>query len=160
MFDSDLAELYGISTGRLNEQVRRNMDRFPKGFMFQLTMHEYLFLRSQIVTLEPLRSQIATLKTSRGKHRKYLAHVFTQEGVVMLSGVLRSPRAIQVNIAIMRTFVRLRELLSTHKEILGWLTELEKKYDEWFRIVFEAIQQMMREPDTPKNPIGFRPNTK
>ncbi|MEK7606436.1 MAG: ORF6N domain-containing protein [Patescibacteria group bacterium] len=168
MIDSDLAELYGISTGRLNEQVRRNHERFPSDFMFELTPEETRCLKSQFVTSKPsvslifqsgiskeegLISQFAISK-GRGGRRKPL-FAFTQEGVAMLSSVLRSPRAVQVNIAIMRAFVRLHEILSTHKELSKRLNELEKKYDDRFRIVFEAIRNMMQHPEPPQNKIGF-----
>lgn len=133
MLDSDLAELYQVSVRRLNEQVRRNAKRFPTDFMFQLTVEEY----------EVLRSQIATLKPGRGKHRKYLPLVFTEQGVAMLSGVLNSDRAIHVNIEIMRAFVRLRRILATHKDLAQKLTALESKYDGQFKIVFEAIRRLM-----------------
>jgi hypothetical protein len=148
MLDSDLAELYGVTTKRLNEQVRRNLKRFPLDFMFQLTFDE----------AAGLRSQIATLKTGRGQHRKYLPYAFTEQGVAMLSTVLNSDRAIEVNIAIMRAFVRLREILSTHKDLARKLDALEKKYDENFRVVFEAIRQLMTPPADPagkKRRIGF-----
>lgn len=133
MLDSDLAELYEVPPKRLNEQVRRNINRFPEDFMFQLTENEY----------ESLRSQIATLEKGRGKHRKYLPLVFTEQGVAMLSSVLHSERAVQVNIAIMRAFVNLRELLETHKDLAKKLNQLERKYDHQFKVVFDAIRQLM-----------------
>ena len=114
--DSELAALYGVSTKRFNEQVRRNRKRFPADFLFQLTAEES----------SSLRSQSATLKAGRGRHRKYLPYVFTEQGVAMLSTVLNSKRAIGVNIAIMRTFVRLRQILATHKELAERLTAMEK----------------------------------
>jgi phage regulator Rha-like protein len=118
MLDSHLALLYGVSTKRLNEQVRRNISRFPDDFMFQLTQAEY----------ELLRSQIATSKYGSGG-RRYLPLAFTEQGVAMLSTVLNSERAIQVNIAIMRAFVKLRQILATHKDLVHKLEELEKKYE-------------------------------
>ncbi|MBI5217258.1 MAG: ORF6N domain-containing protein [Ignavibacteriae bacterium] len=145
MLDSHLAELYGVPTKRLNEQVSRNRRRFPDDFMFQLTGDEY----------ESLRSQFATLKTGRGTHRKYLPYVFTEQGVAMLSSVLNSERAILVNIEIMRAFVRLREILSTHKDLARKLEELENKYDSQFQIVFQAMKKLMAPPDPPKRRIGF-----
>ncbi|TAK66774.1 MAG: ORF6N domain-containing protein [Bacteroidetes bacterium] len=150
MLDKDLAELYGVTTKRLNEQVRRNVTRFPDDFMFQLSEHEY----------ESLRSHFATLKKGRGKHRKYLPLVFTEQGVAMLSSVLNSERAITVNVAIMRAFVRLRDLLSSNKELARKLEELEKKYDYQFKIVFDAIRKLMNPlekpvPEKPKRAIGF-----
>jgi len=117
LLDEDLAKLYGVSTKRLNEQVRRNRKRFPPDFMFELTDEESL----------ALRSQIATLKRGRGRHRKYLPFAFTEQGVAMLSSVLRSDRAIQVNIAIMRAFVRLREILASHKDLARKLEEMERR---------------------------------
>ena len=146
MLDSDLALLYGVSIKRLNEQVRRNCRRFPADFMFQLTKEES----------EVLRSQFATLEKGRGQHRKYLPYAFTEQGVAMLSSVLNSERAISVNIEIMRAFVRLRQLLSTHKDLARKLEELEKKYDEQFAVVFRAIRELMTPPEPPKKrPIGF-----
>ncbi len=145
MLDADLAELYGVSTKRLNEAVRRNASRFPEDFMFQLSREE----------AESLRSQIATLKTGRGKHRKFLPYAFTEQGVAMLSGVLQSPRAVQVNIAIMRTFVRMRRMLVSHEELARKVDILEKKYDSQFRMVFDAIRALMEPPKTPRRRIGF-----
>jgi phage regulator Rha-like protein len=150
MLDSDLAAMYGVSTKRLNEQVRRNLKRFPDDFMFRLTETE----------AAALRSQFATLKTGRGQHRKYRPFAFTEQGVAMLSSVLNSDRAVEVNIAIMRAFVRLREILSTHKDLAAKLEKMEKKlgeHDQHFQVVFEAIRQLMA-PPTPapkKRRIGF-----
>lgn len=145
MLDSHLAELYAVTTKRLNEQVRRNLKRFPVDFMFQLTREEY----------DALRSHFATLEKGRGRHRKYLPYVFTEQGVAMLSSVLNSERAIAVNIEIMRAFVRLREILSTHKDLARKLEELERTYDAQFRVVFEAIRMLMTPPEPPKGRIGF-----
>ncbi len=144
MLDSDLAELYGVTTKRLNEQVRRNLSRFPADFVFQLTESES----------DLLRSQIATSKIGRGG-RRYLPYVFTEQGVAMLSSVLSSERAIKVNIEIMRAFVRLRQILSSNKELSRRLDELEKKYDAQFRVVFDAIRQLMTPSEPKKRPIGF-----
>jgi hypothetical protein len=146
ILDHDLADLYEVSTKRLNERVRRNLARFPEDFMFQLTEEE----------AEALRSQFATSKKSRGG-RRYLPYVFTEQGVSMLSSVLNSERAIEVNIAIMRAFVRLREMLASHKDLSRKLDELEKKYDSHFKIVFEAIRQLMAPPTETekKRRIGF-----
>jgi len=146
ILDSDLAELYGVSTKRLNEQVRRNIGRFPVDFMFQLSPDE----------ATGLRSHFATLDTGRGKYRKYLPYVFTEQGVAMLSSVLNSERAVQVNIAIMRAFVRLRELIATNKDLARHLDELEKKYDTQFKVVFDAIRQLMAPPQKPRRSIGFK----
>jgi hypothetical protein len=146
MLDRDLAAMYGVTTGNLNKAVQRNLSRFPADFMFQLTADEADSLRFQIGSLQ------------RGLHFKYLPLVFTQEGVAMLSGVLRSPRAEQVNIAIMRAFVRLRETLSLHKELAHKLSELERKienHDENIRTLFEAIHQLMTPPEQPRREIGF-----
>lgn len=145
MLDSDLSTLYEVSTKRLNEQVRRNIKRFPADFMFRLSKEEADFLRSQN----------ATLKTSRGKHRKYLPFVFTEQGVAMLSSVLNSERAIQVNIEIMRTFIKLRRVLATHKDLARKLEQLEKKYNAQFKAVFEAIWKLMEVEAKPKRRIGF-----
>jgi hypothetical protein len=146
MLDSDLAKLYGVPTGRLNEQVQRNRRRFPPDFMFQLTKEEEGLLRSQI----------ATLKRGRGQHRKYQPHVFTEQGVAMLSSVLRSERAIQVNIEIMRTFVRLRRMAMSHADLARRLDVLESRYDAKFKEVFDAIRQLMEPPPQPPKPsIGF-----
>jgi hypothetical protein len=150
MLDSDLAQLYGVTTKRLNEQVRRNLKRFPDDFVIQLTADE----------AESLRSQFATLKAGRGQHRKYLPLAFTEQGVAMLSSVLNSDRAIDVNIAIMRAFVRLREIISTHKDLAAKLERLERKlgeHDEHFHVVFEAIRQLMAPPPAAgkKRRIGF-----
>jgi hypothetical protein len=146
LLDNDLAALYGVETRVLNQAVARNIDRFPADFMFRLTATEY----------EALRSQTVTLKPGRGKHRKYLPLVFTEQGVAMLSSVLNSDRAVAVNIEIMRTFVRLREMLSSNTELARRLEELEKKYDAQFRVVFDAIRQLMVPPTTAdKRRIGF-----
>jgi hypothetical protein len=121
----------------------RNINRFPPDFMFELTKEEY----------QSLRYQFGTLK--RGEHSKYLPLAFTEQGVAMLSSVLNSSRAIEVNILIMRAFVRLRGMISSHKELLRKLEDIEKKYDEQFRVVFEAIRQLMTPPDPPRKKIGF-----
>lgn len=154
MLDADLAQLYGVPTKVFNQAVKRNRDRFPSDFMFQLTDEEFDFLRSQFVTLE----------TGRGRHRKYLPYAFTEQGVAMLSSVLRSKRAVHVNIEIMRAFVRLREIVATHKDLSRKLEALEKKYDAQFRIVFDAIRQLMasRNPRNERLALALkkeRPNT-
>jgi hypothetical protein len=146
MLDADLAELYGVETRVLVQAVKRNIDRFPEDFMFQLSKEEVDFLRSQIVTL----------KKGRGQHSKYLPYAFTEQGVAMLSSVLRSQRAIQVNIEIMRAFIRLRQMLASHVELARKLDALEKKYDAQFKQVFEAIRQLMAPPEPKRRPIGFR----
>jgi hypothetical protein len=146
MLDADLAELYGVETRVLVQAVKRNLERFPEDFMFQLSKEEVDFLRSQIVTL----------KKGRGQHSKYLPYAFTEQGVAMLSSVLRSQRAIQVNIEIMRTFIRLRQMLASHVELARKLDALEKKYDAQFKQVFEAIRRLMAPPEPKRRPIGFR----
>ena len=159
MIDRDLAILYKVNTKQLNQQVKRNRDRFPEDFMFQLTHEEAESLRSQIVTLNEggyvSRSQNVTLK--RGQHLKYLPYVFTEQGVAMLSSVLKSKRAALVNIAIMRAFVKLREIMATHKELRQKIEEMEKKYDGQFRDVFEAIKRLMAYPNEgyKRTKIGF-----
>ena len=146
MLDSDLAALYGVTTKRLNEQVRRNLRRFPADFMFELSPDEAAVLRSQI----------ATLKAGRGTHRKYLPYVFTEQGVAMLSSVLNSEQAAQVHIEIMRAFVRLREMIATNRDLARRPDELEKRYDAQFKGVFDAIRQLMAPPVKPRRSIGFR----
>ncbi len=149
MLDSDLAELYQVPTKSLNLAVRRNMDRFPADFMFQLTKEE----------AGALRFQIETSNKGRGG-RRYLPYAFTQEGVAMLSSILNSPRAIQVNIAIMRAFVRIRELTVGHKDLARKLEELEKKYqahDVQIKAVFDAIRKLIEQPAPPRRRIGFSP---
>jgi hypothetical protein len=142
MLDMDLADLYGVETKRLNEQVKRNIERFPDDFMFQLTKAESVNLKSQIAT-------------SRWGGRRTIPFAFTEQGVAMLSSVLNSKRAVQVNIEIMRTFVHLRRLLLSNKDLSRRLNELEKKYDTQFKIVFDAIRQLMVPEPKPKQRIGF-----
>jgi hypothetical protein len=145
MLDADLAVMYGVTTGNLNLAVKRNAKRFPSDFMFKVTTEE----------AEALRSQSATSK-GRGGRRKP-ATVFTEQGVAMLSSVLRTERAMLVNVEIMRAFVRLRHLLATNADLARRLDSLESKYDKQFSIVFEAIRQLMVEPEPPKPaPIGFK----
>ena len=147
MLDRDLAELYQVPTKAFNQAVKRNRHRFPPDFMFQLNAQEMEFLRSQIVTLE--------MGNGRGRHAKYAPFVFTEQGVAMLSSILNSKRAVQVNIAIMRAFVRMREIMSTHKELLQKITSMERNYDQQFQVVFTAIRELMEPPPTPKRRIGF-----
>ena len=144
MLDADLAGLYGVTTKRLNEQVRRNRSRFPEDFMFQLTSTE----------AASLRSQIATSNKGRGG-RRYAPYAFTEQGVAMLSTVLNSERAIQVNIEIMRAFVHLRQMLASNAQLARKLNALEKKYDAQFRVVFDAIRELMAPPEPKKRKIGF-----
>lgn len=156
MFDRDLAELYGVETKVLNQAVKRNRERFPVDFMFQLSLNEANLWWSQFAALNRkkgrLRSQIVTSKKGG---RRYLPYVFTEQGVAMLSSVLKSQRAVQVNIAIMRTFVKLREILLTNKELREKIEKMEKKYDEKFKIVFEVIKKLIINEQKPKNSIGF-----
>jgi hypothetical protein len=160
LLSQHLAELYGVTVGALNQAVKRNRARFPDDFMFQLTPEEFQRLRSQIVTSirgASLRSQTVILK--RGEHMKYLPYAFTEQGVAMLSSVLRSPRAVEVNIAIMRTFVQLRRLMDSNRDLARKIEAMEKKYDEQFAVVFDAIKQLIAEDDArkaqPKRRIGF-----
>ncbi|OGV77954.1 MAG: hypothetical protein A3K19_12400 [Lentisphaerae bacterium RIFOXYB12_FULL_65_16] len=146
ILDRDLAALYGVATKNLNKAVARNPDRFPSDFMFQLTQEEALASRFQTGTLK------------RGQNIKYLPYAFTEEGVAMLSSVLRSPQAIQVNVAIMRAFVRLRETLAVHRDLAHKLAELERRiegHDESIHTLFEAIRHLMAPPDKPRRRIGF-----
>jgi len=151
MLDRDLAQLYGVETRVLNQTVRRNIDRFPEDFMFRLTREEIMRISQIVISSDPLGMK--TLKFSKN------VMVFTEHGVAMLSSVLNSPRAIRVNIQIMRTFAKLREMISLNKDLARRLDELEKKYDSQFKIVFEAIRQLMAppepEPVPPKKRIGF-----
>ncbi|NQT10990.1 MAG: ORF6N domain-containing protein, partial [Desulfobacteraceae bacterium] len=144
LVDADLAQLYGVETKILNKAVKRNLDRFPEDFMFQLTAEE----------AENLRFQIGTSKKQRGG-RRYLPYAFTEQGVAMLSGVLNSPRAVKVNVEIMRAFVRLRQLMATHTDLARKLTALEQKYDKQFKVVFDAIRALMTPPAKPRKKIGF-----
>lgn len=146
MLDNELAMLYGVETKVLKQAVRRNQDRFPGDFLFQLNDDEKRTLRSQFVTLE----------TGRGKHSKYPPFAFTEQGVAMLSGILHSPRAVQTNIAIMRTFVSLRKWMESNKKLESRIRQLEGKYDQQFKVVFEAIRQLIREDVSQRRPIGFR----
>lgn len=155
MLDTDLAELYGVETRVLVQAVKRNRDRFPADFMFQLTKEEAESLRFQ-TEISNLRSHSVISRSPHGG-RRYLPYAFTEQGVAMLSGVLHSKRAVQVNVAIMRTFVQLREMLATHKDLARKLEALEKKYDRQFRVVFDAIRELMTPEEPPKQrQIGFQ----
>lgn len=148
MLDSDLAELYRVTTKRLNEQVKRNRERFPADFMFQLSAEEAV----------ALRSQFATSNRRRGG-RRYLPFAFTEHGAVMLATVLNSPVAVQASIQVVRAFVKLREMLSTHRELAKKLADLEKRiegHDEEITALFDAIRELMEPPDKPNKRIGFR----
>lgn len=171
MLSTDLAKLYGVQAKVLIQAVKRNKERFPIDFMFQLTKQEYEILRSQNVTLETsfnekgenmaldmsrTRSQIVTLK-GKGSNIKYFPFAFTEQGVAMLSSVLRSNQAIKVNIEIMRTFVKLRKLLATNTLLAEKIELMEKNYDKKFKIVFDALNALMQEElKDPTDPIGFR----
>jgi len=144
MLDSDLATLYGVETKALNRAVKRNLDRFPEDFMFQITPQE----------LKNLMFQFGTSSYGHGGRRKP-AYAFTEQGVAMLSSVLRSQRAVKVNIEIMRAFVRIRQWLASNTELARKLAELENKYDAQFKVVFDAIRELMRPPETPRKRIGF-----
>lgn len=161
MLDKDLAALYDVPTRTLNQAVRRNLSRFPADFMFQLTWEETRFLRSQFVILDQPggsrsaispRSQSVTMK--RGRHLKYRPYVFTEQGVAMLSSVLKSERAVLVNVEIMRAFVRMRQILAAHADLARKLDALESKYDAQFKVVFDAIRQLMK-PEPKQGHIGF-----
>ena len=146
ILDRDLAELYGVTTGNLNKAVKRNIDRFPDDFMFQLTKEEY----------EAVRFQFGIFET--GRHSKYLPNAFTEQGVAMLSSVLRSRRAVKVNIEIMRAFVRIREMLGAHGELAVRLKELENRFedhDEQIHNIFEAIRVLISGDEKQKRKIGF-----
>jgi hypothetical protein len=167
LLDFDLALLYGVTTKALNQAVKRNRDRFPNDFMFQLTAEEVLILRSQTVTSSPQgttnqqimkhRSQIVTSSKKHGGAR-YRPYAFTEQGIAMLSSVLNSERAVKVNIAIMRAFVKLRWALETNRELAQKFSELERrvdKHDEEVAAILEAIRQLMTPPEEPRREIGF-----
>jgi hypothetical protein len=168
MIDFDLAELYGVPTKRLNEQVSRNKKRFPKDFMFQLTKEEAENLRSQVVisnanlrsqiATSSLRSQIATSKTGRGGRRRP-PYAFTEQGVAMLSSVINNEQAIEVNIAIMRAFVQLRQMLETNEELNRKFAAVIRKlstHDKYFKVVFDELKKLTEEPVPPNRQIGFK----
>lgn len=172
MLDFDLAELYGVTTSRLNEHVTRNRKRFPDDFMFRLTREEAESLRSQFATSnaetqdllgknEILRSQFAISSLEHGG-RRYLPRAFTEQGVAMLSSVLNSEQAIEVNIAIMRAFVRLRQMLETNEELNRKFAAVIRKlstHDKYFKVVFEELQKLTEKPAPPKRQIGFKKNS-
>ncbi|MCX6761741.1 MAG: ORF6N domain-containing protein [Candidatus Moranbacteria bacterium] len=156
MFSSDLATLYGVEMRALNQAVRRNIERFPEDFAFELNKKEFEIWKSQIVTSNPknknLKSQFVI--SSWGGHRKPPL-VFTEQGVAMLSAVLKSKRAVAVSIQIVRTFVKLREILSTHKQLREKVELMEDKYDKSFKVVFQMIARLMKEDTEPRKKIGF-----
>lgn len=145
MLDSDLAVLYGVTTGRLNEQVKRNRGRFPADFMFRL----------QATEARSLISQFAISNSGRGGRRK-LPNVFTEHGAVMLASVLNTPIAVATSVEVVRAFLRLRQLLESNAELARKLDALEKRYDGQFRVVFEAIRELMNPPPAPAKRVGFR----
>ena len=152
ILDFDLSELYDVQTKVLNQAVKRNLQRFPEDFMFQLTENEYESLRSQIVTLK---------ENGRGKHKKYLPFAFTEQGIAMLSGILNSEVAINVNIAIMRTFVMIRRFAIEHKELNSKLLEMESKYEKQFSDIYEALNFIIKRVETEtlqkeRNQIGYK----
>ncbi len=152
MLDADLSELYGVTTKRLNEQVKRNMDRFPVDFAFQLTTEEWENFKTQ--KDDSNRSQIAT---GSQKHRdpRFLPWVFTEHGAIMAATVLNSKQAVAMSVYVVRTFIHLRQMLATHKDLARKLEEMEKKYDSQFKGVFDAIRQLMTPPEPKKRKIGF-----
>ena len=148
ILDSDLASLYGVETKALNRAVQRNLARFPSDFLMQLTAEEF----------DSLRYQFGTLKIGRGQHRKYLPYAFTEHGAFMAAGLLNSPRAVEVSVFVVRAFVKLRQLVLTHKELAGKLDQLERKFaghDDTIRQLVEAIRQLMAPPDPPARQMGF-----
>ena len=152
ILDFDLSELCDVQTKVLNQAVKRNLQRFPEDFMFQLTENEYESLRSQIVTLK---------ENGRGKHKKYLPFAFTEQGIAMLSGILNSEVAINVNIAIMRTFVMIRRFAIEHKELNSKLLEMESKYEKQFSDIYEALNFIIKRDETEtlqkkRNQIGYK----
>jgi len=149
ILDNDLAEIYGVLTKNLNKAVKRNLDRFPDDFMFRLTDEEY----------ESLRFQIGTSNKERGG-RRYLPYVFTEHGALMAANILNSPRAVMASVQVVRAFVRMRVMLISHQDLARKMDGLEKKYDHQFKIVFDAIRQLMVPPDPKRKAIGFRAKTK
>lgn len=151
MFDRDLAELYDVETKALNQAVKRNKERFPSDFMFQLDQEE-----ADVWLKEYSRSQIVTLK--QGQNIKYRPYVFTEQGVAMLSSVLKSKKAIQVNIQIIRTFTKLREILSQNRMLAAKIEKLERRYDKHISHIFKVLKNLTTEKEKPKEPFGFRVN--
>lgn len=145
ILDTDLAKLYGVQTFRFNEAVKRNRSRFPSDFMFRLTQAEW----------SALTSQFAILKRGRGQHRKYLPYAFTEHGALMAANLLNSDRAVAMSIHVIRAFVQFRQLLNSQADLARKLDTLERKYDSQFKVVFEAIRQLMAPPTKPKREIGF-----
>lgn len=152
MLDSDLAALYGVTTKQLNQAVKRNVERFPEDFMFQVTKEEGDEIRAMIGDLHGPPSGLAG---KRGSNIKYRPYAFTEQGVAMLSSVLRSPRAVEVNIQIMRAFVRLRHMVAEYAQLARRVDELEQRFDKQFSIVFEALRQLIAEPPAEQKEMGY-----
>lgn len=145
MIDRDLAEMYGVETRRLKEQVRRNINRFPQSFMFELTKEEHITLRSQFATLK------------RGQHSKYPPFVFTEHGILMLSSVLNSETAIKMSVQIIETFVQLRKLANNYEEIMNKIQQMESSYNEQFSEIYEVLQRLLSKPEEkPRTQIGYK----
>jgi len=173
ILDADLARLYGVATGRLNEQVKRNADRFPEDFLFRLTAQEWGDLKSQVVTPSPgapaqspelqesLRSQTATLKGGRGQHRKYLPFAFTEHGALMAANLLNSPEAVKVSVFVIRAFVKMREQIAANSAILKRLAEIDRTlltHDTALRDIYRKLVPLLSPPpDPPRRRIGFDP---
>jgi hypothetical protein len=169
ILDADLAEIYGAETRALNQAVKRNADRFPADFVFQLTPAELLILRSQLVTASgqmadfqydgALRSQFVTLKTGRGQHLKYRPHAFTEHGALMAANVLNSPKAVKMSVYVVRAFIKQRHLIQTQADILKHLAQIDKKllqHDDTLRIIWQELQPLLNPPPEPQKPeIGF-----
>jgi hypothetical protein len=160
LLDADLAALYGVGTKALNQAVKRNRNRFPEDFMFQLTAEEWARMRAQSVTsIKPVAVMRSQSVTASRRNIGTSPYVFTEQGIAMLSSVLRSPRAVEVNIAIMRTFVQLRRLMDSNRNLARRIDALEKRYDEQFATVFDAIKRLIADDDgrkaRPKRGIGF-----
>ncbi|MBI3141534.1 MAG: ORF6N domain-containing protein [Bacteroidetes bacterium] len=162
MMDSDLAEMYGVGTKVLNQAVKRNIDRFPDDFMYQLTNEEWGILQAKTATInqeDSLRSQSVTLEEGRGKHRKYLPYVFTEQGVAMLSSVLNSPVAIHVNISIMRVFVKMRQWAANYEDLAMKIDELnhnQNEHNEHIRHIYQIIEELVRPKLSERKPIGYK----
>lgn len=153
MLDADLAELYGVTTKRLNEQVKRNAGRFPVDFVFQLTVEEWENLKAQ-----DTRSNWSQIATGSQKHRdpRFLPWAFTEHGAIMAATVLNSKQAVAMSVYVVRTFIRLRQMLASNAEVARKLEAIEKKYDAQFKVVFDAIRKLMAQPEPKEKKIGFR----
>jgi len=169
ILDADLAAIYGVAIKVLNQAIKRNSDRFPADFMFQLSEEEFVSLRSQIVTLkteapdveadDALRSQFATLKTGRGQHRKYLPYAFTEHGALMAANVLNSPEAAKMSVYVVRAFIKQREILMAQSDVLKKLAQMDAKlleHDDDLRVIWQELQPLLTPPPVPPKPqIGF-----